>query len=94
MNVPPSKIDVVKGTKVMMVGIGNQPHACKREEKRDAGEEKAALGAVRDTLNKDRIYARVPQSKKQSPSDDHYQQTDEDGCIKEHRFLPASYYGA
>jgi hypothetical protein len=94
MNVPPSKIDVVKGTKVMTVGIRNQPHARKRQEKCDAGEEKAALGAVRNALNKDRIYARVPQNQKQNPSDDDYQQADEDGCIKEHRFLPASYYGA
>lgn len=67
---PPSKIDVVKGTKVMTVGIRNQPHARKRQEKRDAGEEKAALRAIRNALNKDRIYARVPQSQKQNPGDD------------------------
>ena len=48
----------------------------------------AALGAIRNALNKDRIYARVPQSQKQHPGDDDYQQTDEDGCVKDHRFLP------
>ena len=47
------KIDVMKPADLVIVGIGNDPHAGEGKKERDAGEEQTTLRPVGNALDED-----------------------------------------